>query len=73
MRAINDIIAYNSGTPTDPSETHWVFSNVQLLIDLGEFKKGFVCPTAILHTDTPRLILIEPTGKQFTYDLKYSV
>ena len=73
MKAINNIIAYNSGHPTDHTETHWVFSNVKLLVDLGELKTGFVCPTAILHTDHPRLILIAMTGKQYTYDLKYVV
>jgi hypothetical protein len=73
MKAINSLISYTSGKATDRTETHWVFHEVKLLTDLGEMKRGYVCPTAILHTDTPRLILIAPTGKQYIYDLKYSV
>ena len=73
MRAIDNIITYNSGSPTDISETHWVFSNVRLRVAIGDFKEGFTCPTAILHTDHPRLILVAADGKQYVHNLKYSV
>lgn len=73
MKAIKHIITWKTGNPTNPNETHWVFHSVKLIKNAGRFRSGQSFPTAILHTETPALILIDDKGKENLIPLSYSV
>jgi hypothetical protein len=74
MKAISKLINWKDGNPTNKEETHWVFHNVALKKDISnQLRAGDVFPTAILHVETPTLILIDKSGKENIVPLNYSV